>query len=490
MTDVAGPTDGVLGYFEDLGYVCPPTVDLADFLQEVPTPEGKRFIQGDEVPHGTAALVAAYKNSKLFTTMVSDMDSCLESCSDFEWPAFAKEHYACSLWRSTQLCLERQVKITFRDMDFIKGRAGQAVIIGAVTGSLFNNLEREDTNSMGGMLFFSVLFVALASMSMLPIIFSQREVFYKHSRANFFPTAAFTIAQSTVLLPVQIMETIVFSTIVYWSVGMSAADDGARFLTLIVIVLGFALTGTQLFRLIASFMPTSVTAQPLAGVITVLMVLFSGYIVPKSNIPPGWVWFYWLNPLAWALKSLTVNEYLAKDYDFEVCVNADCSQQQRFGDVALESRGNPTEEIWIWYGVIYTYGSFLFLVFVTNLVSAYVRVEATPPPPILVEDTEGSIEQVVEIPYDPVTFAFRNISYTVILPGGEELDLLQGVSGFFEPGTVTALMGSSGAVCVPYWRCLAHTLLEIAFGLFCRLMSSICHLEHVCCIAHRGRLPS
>ncbi len=33
----------------------------------------------------------------------------------------------------------------------------------------------------------------------------------------------------------------------------------------------------------------------------------------------------------------------------------------------------------------------------------------------------------------------------VMLPNGDALDLLRGVSGFFEPGTVTALMGSSGA---------------------------------------------
>jgi hypothetical protein len=35
----------------------------------------------------------------------------------------------------------------------------------------------------------------------------------------------------------------------------------------------------------------------------------------------------------------------------------------------------------------------------------------------------------VDLPYDPVTFAFKDIWYTVKLRGGEELDLLRGVSG-------------------------------------------------------------
>ena len=39
----------------------------------------------------------------------------------------------------------------------------------------------------------------------------------------------------------------------------------------------------------------------------------------------------------------------------------------------------------------------------------------------------------------------QDICYTVKLKDGDELDLLKDVSGHFEPGSVTCLMGSSGA---------------------------------------------
>lgn len=94
-------------------------------------------------------------------------------------------------------------------------------------------------------------------------------------------------------------------------------------------------------------MPSPITTQPLAGIGVVLMTLFSGYIVSKSNIPPDWTWFYWLNPLSWTLKSVTVNEYLSSDYDWMVCVDLSCTVQKRFGDVYLESRGNPIEQEWV-----------------------------------------------------------------------------------------------------------------------------------------------
>jgi len=54
------------------------------------------------------------------------------------------------------------------------------------------------------------------------------------------------------------------------------------------------------------------------------------------------------------------------------------------------------------------------------------------------------IDDMNELPFEAVSFSFKDIWYSVHLPGGEELDLLRGVTGYFEPGTMTALMGSSG----------------------------------------------
>jgi hypothetical protein len=463
----SGPTNQVLEYFDGLGYICPPTVDLADFLQELPTPEGKRFIERNntQAPRGTAALSAVYKESTIHKAILKEMEVSAVHTNNYQWPQFAIESYATSTMNSIIYSLERQIKLTLRDREFLISRLMQAVIIGAITGSLFSNTPNDDARTLSGMLFFSILFSVLSSMALLPIIFAQREVFYKHSRAMFYPTIAFTIAQTLVLIPVQIIETILFCSITYWSVGMSSANNGGRFLTFLCIVFAFNLCATQYIRLIASFMPSPVTAQPLSGVGLVLMVLFSGYIIPESNIPDGWVWFYWINPLAWALKSVTVNEYLAPDYDWMVCKTDNCTNPERFGDLYLDSRGNPTEQEWVWYGFIVLLGEFCIFILATSLALVYLRVEPTPPPPpivdeelnakLQVQDIESNELQTIEIPFEPLTLTFKDIWYTVTLKGGEELDLLKGVTGYFEPGTLTALMGSSGAVSTSFsFRCM------------------------------------
>jgi hypothetical protein len=52
--------------------------------------------------------------------------------------------------------------------------------------------------------------------------------------------------------------------------------------------------------------------------------------------------------------------------------------------------------------------------------------------------------QVSPIPFEPATLAFENVGYSVTC-GGQTKDLLSGVSGYVAPGTMVALMGSSGA---------------------------------------------
>ena len=110
--------------------------------------------------------------------------------------------------------------------------------------------------------------------------------------------------------------------------------------------------------------------------------------------------------------------------------------------------------MYIWYRVWYAFGYLIACFFVffglSTLFVVYLRNEKAPPAPEY-EHTSSVIDDRVmserrfELPFDPISFAFTGVSYAVKTPDGEELRLLHEVTGFFEPGVVTALMGSSGA---------------------------------------------
>lgn len=242
------------------------------------------------------------------------------------------------------------------------------------------------------------------------------------------------------------------------------------------------------------------SALPTAGICIVVMVLFSGFIQPKALISDGWIWFYYLNPVAWALQAVTVNEFKAPKYDFLTCTDPTCTSTQRFGDYVLSSYGNPTAQKSVWYSFAVLIAEYIFLFIITTVGMKYVRLEAAPPPPMrfaneedndltsvragavavaavagISKEADGSKEDLDKIelsldpvsssskkvsltsatvlsqtatqqlPFEQISMAFKDICYTVTLPSGDDIDLLRNVNGYFEPGTITALMGSSGA---------------------------------------------
>eukprot|EP00596_Hydrurales_sp_CCMP1899_P009612 CAMPEP_0119038002 /NCGR_PEP_ID=MMETSP1177-20130426/6649_1 /TAXON_ID=2985 /ORGANISM="Ochromonas sp, Strain CCMP1899" /LENGTH=1597 /DNA_ID=CAMNT_0006999999 /DNA_START=48 /DNA_END=4838 /DNA_ORIENTATION=+ len=630
------PRTEVLRYFKKIGYYCPAKLDVADFLQELPTKEGVRFIKEElrnnpMVPRGTDALVVAWKASSLYLKMITEMDYTEELTKDTfkglhhdtntesKWPPDFREEFAGSFLFHFKLIIIKQWKLLIRDSILMKSRAAQTIIVGVVAASLFSNIEVTDTSTMNGFLFFCALFNALAYFDIIPTVYSQREVYYKQADAKFFPAFAFAFAQSLVFYPLHITEGVVFATMAYWSAGLSGDDNGSRFLAFILLSVTFAINIAQFFRLVACTMPDIDSATPVAGIVPILMILFSGYIQPRPLISYGWTWFYYINPIAWTLKGLAVNEYSSKKYDFPRCVDLACTETQRFGDFALISQGNPTDEAWIWYSFAVVAGEYLLFVILSALALKYLRLTPAPPPPIVIPrevelmtmmegdnfnfeiemieedvddddvearkdnsthtpfvnnttenhglvslkdlnkqasirdaipnakddlehidleenkieggaeeskglseihaggpvslvpkedlknlikervikeqssgrkrgvsrvssmeggmiqdhevlkgekhsaemlnilarrgqrknsnagDTLGEMIQDNEIPFQPVLFAFKDLCYSVILPGGHELELLRNVTGFFEPGTLTALMGSSGA---------------------------------------------
>ena len=195
-------------------------------------------------------------------------------------------------------------------------------------------------------------------------------------------------------------------------------------------------------------MPSMEGALPASGIMIMLFMLFSGFIQPKSLISDGWIWMYWIS---WGIKAVTINEFKSTKYDFPICLDVNCTSSSRFGDLVLSSYGNPTNESWIWWSLLIIIGQFGFFLFLSTFALNYIRWEANPPPPLRAKETDSdegkeiTTVQSVELPYDHVSFACKDIWYTVKLPKGEEINILQGVTGFIEPGTMTALMGASGA---------------------------------------------
>ena len=136
----AGPVDEVVDYFDALGYRQMNTIDVADFLQSVATPDGLMFFNAkDGEEHYCASKFAgAFRSSLRHKEILAQLSSplscnwnvkqkvCVEDEESPEVnstiPAEIKQQYKNSFWISVNLNLKRHLTLLKRDKEFLIGK--------------------------------------------------------------------------------------------------------------------------------------------------------------------------------------------------------------------------------------------------------------------------------------------------------------------------------------------------------------------------------
>eukprot|EP00667_Euglena_gracilis_P001867 EG_transcript_1866 len=455
-----GPRHAVLPYFLELGFQCPEGKDVAEFLQEVTLPLGMaKYRVADVSPRCVIATSEdfgpAWQSSRQFQQR-SEEDAALEEHSKYELgclPANTFVHhkltsnYTQNAFKMMQLCLKRQSILTIRNVAMIKQRIMQVVIGGLLLGSLFFQITLDDYNSKYSVMYFALLFVSVTGFALLPGIVEERRVVHRQTASNFFHPLPYSVASNLVDIPLTVIECFIFMIIVYWMCGLSS--KATDFLGAVLSVLLTKLTMNGLFRVLANLAPTEAIAPALASIVLALYVLHSGFFLAYDDMKKYWIWVYWINPMQYAMTSLSLNEFRASKYD--VLRNPADPSLGTWGDFYLTVKGMPHDDSRVYLGWVFNACYYFLMVLLNAFVLSYVRYPpkfpAQPPPP-----TEGiKLHDAEPMPFIPCTLAWKDINYDVDIPGKKGkaaklgLRLLESVSGFAKPGTMTALMGSSGA---------------------------------------------
>lgn len=342
--------------------------------------------------------------------------------------------------------------LTLRDRTFLRARMGQMVLMGILAGTIYYQMPLADFNLRYGVMFLVTMLLALGSMAQVPVVMKRRKVFYKQRAAGFFRVSSFALSQSLVSVPIAIAETIVLTSLVYWLTGW--APDAGRFFTALLILFWTNLGMGAWFRLLGFLLKDESSGPAVAGVSTVVFVLFGGFLITADAVKAWWLWAYWASPLSWVIRSLAINEFKHSSFDAPAGSPAGTP---RPGDLYLLAFDMKTDAAYVWYGLMYLLFFFVlvsvlsFLV-LTNIEHISVQAASNSDLDADAEDFGDALAVNVrpgrkkQLDFTPTTLTFSNVSYSVPIKGERsELSLLAGVSGFAEPSKLIALMGESGA---------------------------------------------
>ncbi|KAL5748076.1 hypothetical protein ACOSP7_025115 [Xanthoceras sorbifolium] len=471
-----GPRADALEFFESLGFKLPPRKGVADFLQEVTSIKDQAQYWADpSKPYRflpVSEIADAFKNSKYGKCIKSSLDVSYDKSKSHP-SALSKTKYAVSNWELFTTNFSREVLLIDRHRFLYIFRTCQVAFVGFVTCTMFLRTRLHPTDEKNGQLYLSCLFFGLVHMmfngfSELPIMISRLHVFYKQRDNAFHPAWAWSLASWILRLPYSVLEAVVWSCVVYYTVGF--APGPGRFFRFMFLLFSLHQMALSLFRLMASLARDMVIANTFGSAALLIIFLLGGFIIPKDMIKPWWIWGFWVSPLSYGQSAISVNEFTATRWMEKSAIGSNT-----VGYNVLQAHSLPSGDYWYWIGVgVLLLYSLLFNALVT-LALAYLNPLRASRTVIAVDDTEensagegvnsqeaglstkssqeGGKKKGMILPFQPLAMTFHNVNYFVDMPKAmtskgvpeKRLQLLSNVSGVFSPGVLTALVGSSGA---------------------------------------------
>lgn len=461
-----GPRDEVLKFFESLGFQKPLRKGTADFLQEVTSRKDQEQYWADSskpyeyIP--VSLISEAYENSIYGKSLKSSLSVPIDK-SKSHVSALRKRQYGVSKWKIFQACFSREYVLIKRHSFLYIFKTIQVAFVGFVTCTLFLRTRLHPTDVVDGSLYLACLFFALVHMmfngfSELPLMIFRLPVFYKQRDNNFYPAWAWSVSSWILRVPYSLVEAVVWSVIVYYSVGFS--PSAGRFFRYVLVLFSIHQMALGLFRTLAAVARNMIISNTFGSAALLVVFLLGGFIMPKDMIKPWWIWGFWVSPLSYAQRAIAVNEFSATRW-MKILPGTNTT----VGDSVLQFHHLPTDDNWYWLGV----GVLLVYALVFNIIVTLTLAYLNPlknaqivPPSTTNEDGNESTPAKTDtsskkhgmtLPFKPLSMAFHNVNYYVDMPKDMDLEgvserrlkLLSDVSGVFLPGVLTALMGSSGA---------------------------------------------
>uniref|UniRef100_A0A2N9IZG4 ABC transporter domain-containing protein n=1 Tax=Fagus sylvatica TaxID=28930 RepID=A0A2N9IZG4_FAGSY len=253
-----------------------------------------------------------YRESALFEKnkeLVQQLSSPPPGSRDLYFPT----HFSQNGWVQFKSCLWKQHLAYWRSPAYNFMRIMLTLVSALVIGVLYWNQGKNLNNQQNlfnifGSMFTGVTFLGISNCeAVLPYIATERTVMYRERFAGMYSSWAYSLAQVIVEVPYLFIQTAIFVTIIYPMIGYygSAYKVIWYFYATFCSFLYFCYLG----MLLVSLTPNSMIATILASVFYTPLNLFSGFLIPKPQIPKWWIWLYYLTPTSWSLNGLLTSQY-------------------------------------------------------------------------------------------------------------------------------------------------------------------------------------
>lgn len=226
------------------------------------------------------------------------------------------------------------------------------VLVSAVVALLFSTVyassrvpqNESDMNSRINSVFIAVVFLCVNAINTVLSIFeAERDMFYRHKAAGMYESSAILGALSIAEVPFLLVTSLVFSVLFYFIMGFAPEAD--KFLLFFLfLVLGLT-TFTYTGQMFVSLVRDAETAQIFCGLFISFTLLFSGVLIRPDQIPPFWIFAYWVFPGHYIFEGIFTSQYDGDGTLIDASINSPFYRY--LGCSPLSSVCQGTAEEWV-----------------------------------------------------------------------------------------------------------------------------------------------
>ncbi|KAG5055661.1 hypothetical protein JHK85_008171 [Glycine max] len=262
-----------------------------------------------------------YTNSTLYQRnqeLIKELSTPPQGSSDLRFPT----KYSQSFFVQCKACFWKQYWSYWRNPSYNAVRLFFTIAIGIMFGLIFwnkakNIKKQQDLFDLLGAMYAAVMFLGTSNtMGVQPIVDIERTVLYRERAAGMYSTLTYAISQVAIEAIYSATQTTIFSVIIYSMMGFEWT--ARKFLSFYYFMLMCLIYYTLYGMMIVAVTPSFQIAAVCNSFFLTIWNTFCGFVIPRTQIPIWWRWYYWLAPNAWTLYGLVTSQFGDKITQVEI----------------------------------------------------------------------------------------------------------------------------------------------------------------------------
>ncbi|CAF3424351.1 unnamed protein product [Rotaria sp. Silwood1] len=324
----------VLPYFSSQGFECNEHENPADFVLDVLIEFNGR---------SSKILQTAYQHSQMHSNVKSLIKSVMNETEN-EDLSFTNQIVLRSRTTEFYYLAQRTLRNAIRNPAFAASQIIIAIMLGLLTGLLFNNMKATidpGVRNRLGAIFFLATHQILCTASALEPLIKERALFSHEYASGYYRVSTFLSTKIVFdLIPMRIIPAFIFSIITYPLAGFQRSI--IRFLIFLVTIFVSSVYGSALCFFISACIPVFAVALTVTILIFAITMVVSGFLVDIESVFSFLRWIKWISAIYYSSNLLTINEFRNSTF----CLSNNTRICPLRGEQILIERNIPHDTDW------------------------------------------------------------------------------------------------------------------------------------------------